>query len=39
MQESASEQDSILSGNLEEKAILEMAGRQQYSDGLREEKS
>lgn len=39
MQESASEQDSILSGNLEEKAILEMAGRQQYSEGLREEKS
>lgn len=28
---------SVLDGNLEEKAILEMAGRSQYSEGYREE--
>lgn len=28
---------SVLDGNVEEKAILEMAGRQQYSDGFRDE--
>lgn len=27
---------SVLDGNLEEKAMLEMAGRPQYSDGYRE---
>lgn len=28
---------SVLDGNLEEKAILEMAGRSQYSEGYRDE--
>lgn len=28
---------SVLDGNLEEKALLEMVGRKQYSDGYRDE--
>lgn len=30
--------DSILDGNIEDKAVLEMAGRGLYSEGFREDK-
>lgn len=37
LKQDGSNERSILDGNLEEKAILEMVGRRQYSEGYREE--
>lgn len=38
LQEDSEPRDSILEGHLEDKAVMEMAGRGRYSEGYRDDK-